>query len=91
MPFVNVYTFPFSGEQPVAAGVFGITDQSGNVIFIDHTANLEEQIKAIKGDQSHKIHALGPNKVMLEAIKDESQRATRAQALTTEFEPVANK
>jgi hypothetical protein len=91
MPFTNSYNFPFSGEQPTVGGVFGITDQSGNFIFIGEADNLEEKIKEIKGNSGHKVHSLGPNKVILEAIKDPSARATRAQALTTEFEPVANK
>ena len=90
MPFTNSYNFPFSGEQPTIGGVYGITDQTGDMIYIGYAENLDEQIKKHKANASDKIHALGPNKVIFEAIKDPAQRASRAQTLITEFTPKAN-
>jgi hypothetical protein len=90
MPFTNSYNFPFSGEQPKIGGVYGITDHSGNMIFIGEAENLEDEIGKHKADTSHKIHQLGPNRVIFEAIKDPAARASRAQLLIGEFEPAAN-
>ncbi|MPZ49419.1 MAG: hypothetical protein GEU75_09010 [Dehalococcoidia bacterium] len=90
MPFTNSYNFPFGGDQPTIGGVYGITDHGGDMIFIGQTDNLEEEIKKHKANTGHKIHELGPNKVIFEAIKDEAARSSRAQLLITEFEPKAN-
>jgi hypothetical protein len=90
MPFTNSYNFPFGGEQPTIGGVYGITDHGGNMIFIGTADNLDQEISAHKANSGHKIHALGPNRVIFEAIKDPAARASRAQVLISEFEPQAN-
>ena len=90
MPFTNSYNFPFGGEQPTIGGVYGITNQVGEFIYIGQADNLADAIKGHKADSAHKIHAMSPNKVVFEAIKDESARKDRAQVLIGEFEPKGN-
>jgi hypothetical protein len=90
MPFTNSYNFPFSGEQPTIGGVYGITNQVGEFILIGQAENLDEEIKKLKADSGHKIHSLGTNKVVFEAIKDPAARASRADVLIGEFQPQAN-
>ncbi len=90
MPFSGAETYPFLGAKSRAAGVYGIVDIEGRVIYVGETDDLDRRIRQHQLDVDHKMHRLGPTFVWFEAVPNPFLRFSREQSLIAEYEPPAN-
>jgi excinuclease UvrABC nuclease subunit len=89
MPF-NSQRFNFAGNWNEVGGVYGITNASGQLIYIGSTDNFRRRMNEHQNDSDHLMHQYGPVYAYAEAIPSELRRLLREQELISEYGPPCN-
>ncbi len=91
MPFIDPQWFQFNGRLPNSPGVYGITNDKRQLIYIGETQDLTTRIAQHQADKMHKMHRYAPALIEFESITaGEAARKRREQQLIAEYNPPAN-
>jgi excinuclease UvrABC nuclease subunit len=83
-------SFNFAGNWNEVGGVYGITNASGQVIYVGSTDNFRRRMSEHQNDRSHLMHRYGPAYAYAEVIHTEAERLRRERALISEYNPHCN-
>jgi len=90
MPF-NSKLFNFVGNWYEVGGVYGITNTSGQVIYVGSTDNFKRRMIEHQNDRYHLMHRYSPVYAYAEVINNETWRLRRERELILEYRPLCNR